>query len=128
MAAPAQTQTQTQTKPVVIVAGPTASGKSALAVDAAERFSGVVINADSMQVYSELRLLTARPSRADEVRLPHRLYGIIPAAERCSAGRWQALAVAEIEQAVSDGKLPIIVGGTGLYIRALTDGLSEIPA
>jgi len=112
---------------VLVIAGPTASGKSGLAMDVAEEFGGIVINADSMQVYAELRILTARPSAADEARVPHRLYGVIPAVERCSAGLWQALAVAEIEAAWHAGKLPIIVGGTGLYIRALTDGLSKIP-
>ena len=81
-------------------------------MDVAEEFDGIVINADSMQVYDELRILTARPSEADETRVPHRLYGIIPAAERCSAGAWQAMAVAEIEAARHAGKLPIIVGGT----------------
>lgn len=114
-------------RPVLIVAGPTGSGKSALAVDAAEAFEGLVVNADSMQVYRELRVLTARPSPEDEVRVPHRLFGVLPAAERCSAGRWLGLAQAEIDAAWSAGPLPIVVGGTGLYLKALAEGLAEVP-
>ncbi len=113
--------------PVLIIAGPTASGKSACALDAAEEFNGAVINADSMQVYAELRILTARPPQADEARLPHRLFGVLSAFEACSAGRWLTLATAEIESAWAAGRLPIVCGGTGLYIKALTEGLSEIP-
>lgn len=113
--------------PLLIVAGPTASGKSALAVDAAAAFDGVVVNADSLQVYRELRILTARPSVADEARAPHRLFGVLPAAERCSAGRWLEMAVAEIEAAWAAGRLPIVAGGTGLYLGALTGGLAPVP-
>jgi tRNA dimethylallyltransferase len=113
--------------PVLIVAGPTASGKSSLALDAADMFHGAVINADSMQVYRELRVLTARPSPADEARVPHRLYGVISAAERCSVGQWLPMASAAIAQARAAGRLPIVVGGTGLYLKALTDGLAAIP-
>ncbi len=116
-----------QTKPVLIVAGPTASGKSALALDIARAFNGVVINADSMQVYAELRVLTARPTPRDEARTPHRLYGTVPASERCSAARWRDMALAEIEDATSSGKLAVVCGGTGLYLRALVDGLSPVP-
>jgi tRNA dimethylallyltransferase len=114
--------------PLVIVAGPTASGKSSLALDAAVEFGGTVINADSMQVYRELRVLTARPSAQAEARVPHRLFGILPATERCSAGRWLALAVPEIEAAWKARRLPIVVGGTGLYLKALLEGLSPVPA
>lgn len=112
---------------IVLVAGPTASGKSALASSLAEAFDGVIINADSMQVYRELAVLTARPTAADEARAPHRLYGIIPAAEPCSAGRWRSLALGEIERARGQGRMPILVGGTGLYFRALTKGLAPVP-
>lgn len=112
---------------MIVIAGPTASGKSALALDIALEFDGVIINADSMQVYAELSLLTARPSSQDEARAPHRLYGVLSASERCSAGRWQKMAVAEIEAAWARGKVPIVVGGTGLYLRALTDGISDMP-
>jgi tRNA dimethylallyltransferase len=114
--------------PVVVIAGPTASGKSALALAAAEAFAGTVINADSLQVYRELAVLTARPGPATEARLPHRLYGVLPAAERCSAGRWAGLAAAAIREAAAAGRLPILVGGTGLYLRALLNGLAPIPA
>ena len=100
--------------PAVVVAGPTCSGKSALALDLAMRFGGTVINADSMQVYRELRVLTARPDAADEARAPHRLYGVIPAAEPCSAARWRSLAVAAIAEAREQGRMPIVCGGTGL--------------
>jgi tRNA dimethylallyltransferase len=113
--------------PVLVVAGPTASGKSGLALAAAEEFGGTVINADSMQVYRELRVLTARPSDADEARVPHRLYGILAAAERCSAGRWATLAADAIAEAHGQGRLPIVVGGTGFYVKALISGLSAIP-
>jgi len=114
-------------KPVLIVAGPTASGKSGLALAIASAFDGVVVNADSMQVYRELRVLTARPSPEDEARAPHRLYGVLSASEVCSAGRWRDMALVEIESAHSTGKLPIVCGGTGLYLKALTAGLSPMP-
>lgn len=113
--------------PVLIVTGPTASGKSALALAVAEAFDGVVINADSMQVYRELSVLTARPGAEALRRVPHRLYGVLPASERCSAGRWRAMALAEIAAALVEGKLPIVTGGTGLYLRALSEGLDPVP-
>ncbi len=113
--------------PILIIAGPTASGKSGLALAAADKYNGVIINCDSMQVYRELRLITARPSKADEAKAPHKLYGVIPAAESCSVGIWRELAVPEIEACWQAGKLPIITGGTGLYIKALMEGLTEIP-
>ncbi|MEE8534514.1 MAG: tRNA (adenosine(37)-N6)-dimethylallyltransferase MiaA [Kiloniellales bacterium] len=113
--------------PLVIVAGPTASGKSALALAVAEAFDGVVINADSMQVYRDLAVLTGRPGPADEARVPHRLYGFLPGGEACSAGRWRDLALAEISEVHGAGRLPVVAGGTGLYLRALERGLSPIP-
>jgi tRNA dimethylallyltransferase len=116
-----------QDYPVVVVAGPTCSGKSALALDVAERFDGTVINADSMQVYRELRILTARPDASAEARAPHRLYGVLSAGERCSAGRWREMAIAEISAASSAGRLPVVCGGTGFYLMALLEGLSPIP-
>jgi tRNA dimethylallyltransferase len=119
-----QSMSDNEQKPVVVVCGPTASGKSALALDIAWAFDGIVINADSMQVYRELRILTARPDDADA---PHRLYGIASVTDVFSAGRWRELAVTEIRAAHGAGKLPIICGGTGFYIRALTEGLSEMP-
>ena len=113
--------------PVIVVAGPTCSGKSALALALAEAFGGTIINADSMQVYRELRILTARPDPDDEARIPHRLYGVIPAAETCSAARWRDLAVAAIGEAQGEGRVPILCGGTGLYLKALMEGLSPVP-
>jgi len=113
--------------PVIVVAGPTASGKSALAMALAERLDGVVINADSMQVYSGLRVLTARPSPSHEARVPHRLYGVVDPAERCSAGRWRQAAIACVGEAHAQGRRAIVTGGTGFYIEALTHGLSPIP-
>jgi tRNA dimethylallyltransferase len=111
----------------VAIVGPTGSGKSALALALAEALDGTIVNADSMQVYRELRVLTARPSPAEEALVPHRLYGVLPAAEACSAGRWRALAVAEIEAARVAGRMPILVGGTGLYLSALVEGLAPVP-
>ncbi len=98
-----------------------------MAADVGEAFDGVIINADSMQVYAELPVLTAQPTEAETKRAPHRLYGILSVAEPCSAGRWRELALAEIETARSAGKLPILCGGTGLYIKVLMEGLSPIP-
>ena len=111
-----------------MIGGPTASGKSALAADAAERFGGVVVNADSIQLYRDLSILTSWPEEGLRARAPHRLYGVLDGAERCSAGRWRALAMAEIERARDDGALPILVGGTGFYLRTLLDGLAPVPA
>ncbi len=110
---------------VVVVGGPSGGGKSALALALAERLDGVVINADAMQVYRELRILTARPTPADEARAPHRLYGVLPAAEACSAARWRAMALVEI--AAAGDRTPIVVGGTGLYLGALMTGLAPVP-
>ncbi len=112
---------------IVIVAGPTASGKSALALALGEHFGGTVINADSQQVYRDLAVLSARPGAVEMARVPHRLYGFIDAAESCSAGRWRRLALAEIAAAHEAGSLPILVGGTGLYLEALLQGLAELP-
>lgn len=116
-----------ESKDVLIVAGPTGSGKSGLALAAAEAFAGTVINADSAQVYQELRVLTARPDADAEARALHRLYGVLTAPERCSAGRWLAMAAEAVRETWKQGRLPIVVGGTGLYLRALTDGLAPVP-
>lgn len=113
---------------VRVIAGPTASGKSALALAMATDENGVIINADSMQVYDALRILTASPDDADRARAPHALYNILPPDEICSAARWAAMALPAIARALDDGRLPIVVGGTGLYLRALMHGLSPIPA
>jgi tRNA dimethylallyltransferase len=114
-------------RPVLVVTGPTASGKSALALDLARELGGTVINADSMQVYLELRILTARPSPEEEASIPHRLYGVLSAAEACSAARWRELALTEIAEAHRIGRLPILTGGTGLYLSVLRRGLSPVP-
>jgi tRNA dimethylallyltransferase len=111
----------------ILIAGPTASGKSALALAIAEHVGGVIINADSMQVYRELRILSARPTVEVEARVPHALYGFAPAAEAYSAGRFAQDGAAAVAKARSEGRRPIIVGGTGLYFKALLDGLSPVP-
>ncbi len=111
----------------ILIAGPTASGKSVVALALAERLGGTVINADSMQLYRELRVLTARPSEADEALAPHRLYGVVSASEAFSVGRWLEAAQAAIAEARDAGSVPILVGGTGLYFKALIEGLAPIP-
>jgi tRNA dimethylallyltransferase len=111
----------------VLIAGPTASGKSALALSLAERMGGIVINTDSMQVYRDLRILTARPMPDDEARVPHRLYGHVDASVNCSAGMWVGDAAKALEEARAQNRLPIFVGGSGLYFKALTRGLSAVP-
>jgi tRNA dimethylallyltransferase len=112
----------------ILIAGPTASGKSALALELARALGGEIVNADSMQVYAELRILTARPSEEEEQLVPHHLYGVISGAENFSAGRWARAAADTVAEIQSRRRLPIIVGGTGLYFRALTEGLAPIPA
>src|SRR5258705_8450846 len=112
----------------ILIAGPTASGKSALALALAEQTGGVVINADSMQVYRELRILTARPSAEDEAHLPHALYGFVPASEAYSVGRFLVDAARSLAEARAARRRPIVVGGTGLYFKALLGGMSPIPA
>jgi tRNA dimethylallyltransferase len=113
--------------PLALIAGPTASGKSALAMALADLTPSVIINADSMQVYRDLRVVTARPSEEDEMRVPHRLFGHIDGADACSAARWAAEARGAIAEAHQEGQLPILVGGTGLYIRTLLDGIAPVP-
>src|SRR5438876_389364 len=111
----------------VLIAGPTASGKSAAALSLASALRGTVINADSMQAYSELAILTARPSDADMKLAPHRLYGTVPASQAYSVGSWLDAAAAAIAQAQGEGRVPILVGGTGLYFKALLEGLAPVP-
>lgn len=115
------------TNTLLVIGGPTASGKSALALALAERLGGSVINADSMQVYRELPVLTAQPDAAAQARAPHLLYGVLGIEELCSAGRWLEMAQAAIGETRAAGRLPIVVGGTGLYLRSLTGGLVDIP-
>ena len=111
----------------IILAGPTASGKSAIALDLAAEIDGVIINADSMQVYKDLHILTARPTTADEALRPHRLYGVVDGAERYSVGHWLRDVQEIVQQVRTQGRWPILVGGTGLYLKAAEYGLSSIP-
>lgn len=112
---------------ITLIAGPTASGKSALALKLARETGAVVLNADSQQLYADLRILTARPSQEDEAQAEHRLYGVADAADAWSAGRWSRAAMAEIERLGADGRPLVLVGGTGLYFTSLTRGLADIP-
>jgi tRNA dimethylallyltransferase len=113
----------TRDKTLLIIAGPTASGKSALALALAQRLGGTIINADAMQCYRELRIITARPSTADEAAAPHRIYGIRPAESPANAAWWRQAALAELAKT----ETPILCGGTGMYLSALLHGLAEIP-
>ncbi|MGE5517436.1 MAG: tRNA (adenosine(37)-N6)-dimethylallyltransferase MiaA [Bacteroidota bacterium] len=113
--------------PAIVIAGPTASGKSGMALAIAREFNGIVINADSMQVYDVLRVITARPGPEDEAQAPHRVYGVLSPAVACSAALWKDLAAQAMQAAWAAGKLPVVVGGTGLYLRTLMHGISPIP-
>ncbi|MFD1380197.1 tRNA (adenosine(37)-N6)-dimethylallyltransferase MiaA [Fodinicurvata halophila] len=113
--------------PAVIVAGPTASGKSGLALRLAEAFEGTVVNADALQIYRDIPILSAQPGQGEQARVPHRLYGFAEAWEQYSAGRWAELARGEMEAAHASGRLPILTGGTGLYLKALEEGLATAP-
>lgn len=112
----------------VLIAGPTASGKSALALALAETLGGLIVNTDSMQVYRDLKVITARPTAEDESRAPHLLYGHVDASENYSVGRFLADARGALAEARRLGRMPIFVGGTGLYFKALTHGLAAVPA
>ena len=112
---------------VIVIGGPTASGKSGLALSVAKELNGCIINADSMQLYDGLGILTAQPSSADLAEAPHRLYAALPAEGTCTAARWGQLALAEIDKALAEGLVPIVTGGTGFYIRTLLEGISPIP-
>lgn len=112
---------------MALIAGPTASGKSALAMRLAEQGPITIINADSAQVYADLRILSARPDEADMAAVPHRLFGYVDGAAACSAARWSADASRAIDDAIADGRLPVLVGGTGLYLRTLFDGIAPVP-
>ena len=116
-----------QANKAVLIAGPTASGKSALALELAEKLGGVIINADSMQVYSHLRVITARPTPAEEACAPHFLYGHVDEAENYSVGRWCRDVGAILADIAAQGRVAILVGGTGLYFKALTSGLAAVP-
>ena len=111
----------------ILIAGPTASGKSALALTLAKRLNGVIINADSMQLYEDLRLVSARPSAEEEAVAPHRLYGVLPASTAFSTGAWLRMAEQELKAVWANDQMPIFVGGTGLYFKGLTEGFAEMP-
>ncbi len=113
--------------PVLLIAGPTASGKSALALRLAQTLDGEIVNADALQIYADLRILTARPSAQDEALVPHHLFGVADAGDGWSVGRWLKAATPLLEAIAHRGRAAIIVGGTGLYFKALTEGLAEIP-
>jgi tRNA dimethylallyltransferase len=113
--------------PIVLIAGPTASGKSALALRLAEQAGGEIVNADALQLYRDLRVLSARPSPEEEQRAPHHLFGVADAADGWSVGRWVRAALPVLEDIAGRGKAAIVVGGTGLYFRALTRGIADIP-
>ena len=114
-------------KTILAIAGPTASGKSALAMDIAQKYESVIINADSMQIYSDLSVLTARPDVDDMAQIPHALYGVMDGSKRCNVRLWLELARQAVEHARSQQRLPILVGGTGLYLNAARHGISDIP-
>ena len=116
-----------QSNKVILLAGPTASGKSKLAIKLAKHFNGEIINADSMQIYNEISILTSKPSLADRKIIKHHLYGFCSVKEKFSTGQWLKLATKNIKEQWRKKKTPIIVGGTGLYFKALTDGLVKIP-
>jgi tRNA dimethylallyltransferase len=122
-----QVSSHPESNNAVLIAGPTASGKSALALELAAATGGVIINADSMQVYRDLRVITARPTTEEEARVPHRLYGEVDAAINFSAGAWVAEAAMILAEARAQNRLPIFTGGSGLYFKALTRGLSAVP-
>ncbi len=115
-------------RPIVLIAGPTASGKSALALRLAREAGGEIVNADALQLYADLAILSARPSPAEITQAPHHLFGVADAAEGWSVGRWLREALPILDDIAARGRLPIVVGGTGLYFRALTIGLAEMPA
>jgi tRNA dimethylallyltransferase len=119
--------TEPTAPPVLLIAGPTASGKSALALRLAQSLDGEIVNADALQIYADLRLVTARPTPEDEAHAPHHLFGVADAAEGWSVGRWLKAAVAVLADIAARGRTAIVVGGTGLYFKALTEGLAEIP-
>jgi tRNA dimethylallyltransferase len=113
--------------PILVLAGPTASGKSGLGIAIAEQVKGTIINADSMQVYRDLRVLTARPTEEEILRVPHRLYGVLDGAVHGTAAMWVDMARQAIAETLAEGRVPILLGGTGMYLRSLFEGLAEIP-
>jgi tRNA dimethylallyltransferase len=117
-----------ETRPVIIIGGPTASGKSATALEIAEKHNGVIINADSIQLYKDLPLLTAHPDAAELSAAPHKLYGFMPADQKTDAQEWRNMAIKECHAAHENGQCPILVGGTGFYLKTMIEGLSPVPS
>ena len=115
------------TKPIILIAGPSGTGKSKVALHLAQKLRCMIINADSMQVYKDLKIITARPSANDQKKTPHKLYGFVPASESYSVGLWLQDVIEAIREAREQSLLPLIVGGTGLYFKALTEGISSVP-
>lgn len=113
--------------PIIILSGPTASGKSDMALSVAKKIDAVIINCDSKQLYKEIPIITAQPSADEQKEVPHELYGVISAAEDCSVGRWLGMAKEAIDKVHASGKTPVLVGGTGMYIKSLTEGIAQIP-
>lgn len=114
-------------KPIIILSGPTASGKSDLALNVAAKINAGIINCDSKQLYREIPIISAQPSKAEREKIPHELYGVISAAENCSVGRWLDMAQKAIDKTHAEGRIPLLVGGTGMYIKSLVHGISQIP-
>ena len=114
-------------EPIILIAGPSGTGKSKVALHLAQKLRCMIINADSMQVYKDLKIITARPSANDQKKTPHKLYGFVPASKNYSVGLWLRDAIEAIREAREKSFLPLIVGGTGLYFKSLTDGLVKIP-
>ena len=112
---------------IILIAGPTASGKSEFAIKIAKKINGEIINADSMQVYKQLKILTARPTQKNQKKIKHHLYGFQNVEKKFSTGAWLKLAIKKIKEIQKKNKVPILVGGTGLYFKALIDGLVKIP-
>jgi len=112
---------------IILISGPTASGKSNFAIRIAKKINGEIINADSMQVYKQLKILTARPNKKEQKNIKHHMYGIIDLRKRFSVGQWLKIAIKKIEEIKKKKKIPILVGGTGLYFQSLIDGLVKIP-
>ena len=111
----------------MVITGPTASGKSAIALRLAQAVGGSIVNADASQLYADLRLISARPSAAEEALVPHRLYGVLDGDEIASAARWAGMAKVVIDAELAGGRVPVLVGGTGMYLATLLDGIAPVP-
>ncbi len=115
------------TKPIIILAGPTASGKTALAIEVAKEIGAIIVNCDSKQLYKEIPIITAQPTIEERQNIPHELFGVLSASRHCSVGKWLDMATKIIDQIHQQGKIPLLVGGTGMYIKSLIEGIQQIP-